>query len=198
MPQYKTSAVKHLILPLIITCLAVLIHAGEPATSQALSYQRASIAEGEFWRILSGHFCHLGSTHLLLNLLGLWLIVLLFIQVLNMGSMLTILLAAMLGCSAGLWLLTPYVSSYVGLSAALHGLMVGAALLDWGRHRLTNALLLAGVLAKVLWENSAYYTDTTSQLIGGQVLVQSHLFGALSGAAIGAVLLGCSAFHIKK
>lgn len=189
---------KQLMLPFIIACLALLIHAGEPASSQFLRYQRDAIAEGEIWRILSGHFCHLGSTHLLLNLLGLGLVVMLFINVLKMSNMLMLLLGSMLGCSAGLWFLTPHVSSYVGLSAALHGLMVGAALLDWGRHRLTNTLLLIGVLAKVLWENSIYYTDSTSQLIGGQVLVQSHLFGAIAGAVIGTVLLAFLTFHIKK
>lgn len=198
MSQTQTFRGTHWIVPLLISGVSLLIHWTEPRASEFLSYQREAIAHGEFWRILSGHFCHLGSTHLTLNLLGLWLISLLFMQTLTPSTMLTILLGSMLGCSAGLWCLTPYVSSYVGLSGALHGLMVGSALLDLNQHRFTNALLLTGVLAKVIWENSAYYTDTTSQLIGGHVLVQSHLFGAISGGITACLILFYAGLHIKK
>lgn len=195
--QANTHWRSHIMLPFLVSSISLVIYLADPQASELLSYQRDLIAQGELWRLVTGHFCHLGAVHLGFNFLGMWLVFMLFPQTLNLKAGVVILLSSMLVCSAGLWFLTPQVESYVGLSAALHGLIMGAAVIDFRKHVFTNSLLLLGVLAKVLWENSPYYSDTMSTLIGGQVLVQSHLFGAVSGAVAGLVLLAWPCIYIK-
>ena len=51
--------------------LLLALQAGGPAVAAALRYERAAIAGGELWRLLSGHFVHLGWAHCLLNAGGL-------------------------------------------------------------------------------------------------------------------------------
>lgn len=196
--QGNTQGRSHIILPFLVSSISLVIYLADPQASELLRYQRDLIAQGELWRLVTGHFCHLGAMHLGLNLLGMWLIFMLFPQTLSLKTGAVILLSSMMACSGGLWILAPQVESYVGLSAALHGLIMGAAVIDFRQHVFTNSLLLLGVLAKVLWENSPYYSDTMSNLIGGYVLVQSHLFGAVSGAVAGLVLLLWRGVYIEK
>lgn len=196
--QDNTHWRSYIILPLLVSSISLAIYLTDPQASELLRYQRHLIAQGESWRLVTGHFCHLGAMHLGLNLLGMWLVFSLFPQTLSLKTGAVILLSSMMACSSGLWIFAPQVESYVGLSAALHGLIMGAAVIDFRQHVFTNSLLLLGVLAKVLWENSPYYSDTMSTLIGGQVLVQSHLFGAVSGAVAGLILLVWRRVYIKK
>ena len=61
-----------------------MVFPGQGSQSQGMLAELAAqhpgntIAEGEYWRLLSGHFAHLGYPHLALNLAGLllvWLLV---------------------------------------------------------------------------------------------------------------------------
>lgn len=87
-----------------------------------------------------------------------------------------------------LYFMTPNVNHYVGLSAILHGVIVAGAILDLKRDRVANLILLIGVSVKISWEQSPYYIDDMSEFIGGNVLVESHLMGALVGLVV--VILG--------
>ena len=44
------------------------------AIRELLRFDRGGIAAGELWRLLTGHFVHLGVSHTLLNLAGLLLV----------------------------------------------------------------------------------------------------------------------------
>ncbi len=56
---------------LVIALLCVCIAAFGDAARELLRYERVAIAEGEYWRLLSAHFAHLGYPHQALNLAGL-------------------------------------------------------------------------------------------------------------------------------
>src|SRR5258706_16337269 len=58
-----------------LTLLAVLgflglLAAGGPPWAAQLQYERASIGAGEWWRLLTAHWVHLGARHLLLDVAG--------------------------------------------------------------------------------------------------------------------------------
>ncbi|MBL4608206.1 MAG: rhombosortase [Pseudomonadales bacterium] len=184
-----TSVVNNIYAPLIISILSLVIYIFDPAATQWLRYQRLSIEGGEYWRLLTGHLCHLGELHLLFNLLGMWLVTLLLHQVLRGHTWLLVFTFSLVGTSMGLWFFSPQVIAYVGLSGALHGLVVAGGILDLRNLFFNNVILLLGVFGKIIWEQSSYYSQSMSELIGGHVLVESHLYGALAGALIGVVLL---------
>ena len=57
-----------------LSALALLAMLLPPEWQNLLEYQRRAIGEGELWRLFSGHLVHLGWEHLLMNLVGFWLI----------------------------------------------------------------------------------------------------------------------------
>src|SRR5690606_32186414 len=118
--------------PLLALALvsAVLSFMGGPS-SPALRYERDFLLE-QPWRLLSGHLVHLGTSHLLLNLAGLLMIAWVFAPGLAALQWLWLLLGSLVVIDAGFWLLEPQLAWYVGLSGVLHGLLLGAALLDDG------------------------------------------------------------------
>ena len=71
-------ALRHGWLPTLICIVALLAAAGGEAATALLRYERALLQDGENWRLISGHFVHLGWAHLVLNvtaLLLVWLLV---------------------------------------------------------------------------------------------------------------------------
>ena len=62
------------LVPLGISLSSLAIALGGDAGREVFRYQREAIADGEFWRLFSGHLAHLGISHLLLNIAGLLLI----------------------------------------------------------------------------------------------------------------------------
>lgn len=162
--------------------LAILIGAlslmGSELT-EVLRYDRAAIEQGEYWRILSGHFVHAGLAHTLLNMAGLVLIALLFPEPLSLRIWAWRVLSISFGISALMyWRLTD-LGWYVGLSGTLHGLFV---LGFWWLFREGDGLapiLLAVLLAKLGWEHVYGPITSNEELVGVPVLVEAHSYGAL-------------------
>ncbi len=184
MPTPATlSALLHrhaLPLGLALACLAVAL-AG-PGAMEALRYDREAIAAGQWWRLLSANLAHLGWSHLLLNLAGLALVWALFRPFLPLAGWLTALLLSALAVTLGLWLLDPRIGWYVGLSGVLHGLFVAGALGAVGAGERRELLLLAVITAKLAWEQWHGPLPGSAEAAGGPVVVESHLYGAISGA----------------
>lgn len=173
-----------LLAPMVIAVIAVSVAVpGEPA-SALLLYNRGDILEGEVWRLLTGHWVHLGLPHLLMNLAGLALVWLLWGTVLHSATWLLLTLLIALGQSLLLLTLHPDISWYVGLSGLLHGLFAAGAILS-----LTRATGIAGagivlLVAKIGVETLGGSSGDVIDWLGGAVLSESHLYGALCGAAL--------------
>ncbi len=162
---------------------------GEPVRA-LLRYDRASILQDlELWRLLSGHFVHLGWSHLLLNLAGCLLVWYLFRKDFGLRQWASMIVAGALAISAGFLLFNPGLDWYVGLSGLLHGLFA-AGLVSWVRERsLEAAGIFVIFMGKIIWEQIAGPLPLTSDAAGGPVIVDAHLYGALAGAAAAIVLL---------
>lgn len=149
----------------------------------ALRYDRAAILGGEYYRLVSGHFVHLGWSHLALNLAGLGLGTWLFGADRSPGWWLGATLVAALACGLGLLVWSPGVRWCVGLSGVLHGLMVvgfGGWALAGDRWAL---VLLAVVVGKMTWEQLGGDMPWEAALAGGRVITDAHVWGAVGGAA---------------
>lgn len=154
-----------------------------------LRFDRAAIASGSWWLLLTGNFVHFGPGHLLMNLLGLALIYSLVWDNFNIWQWLLIIVTASIGVGVGLYLFDTDIHWYVGFSGTLHGLIIAGTLADFKRFPGQAALLLVVVVAKLAWEQWAGSLPGSESLAGGSVAVNSHLFGAITGAVVGGLIL---------
>ena len=168
---------------LIVALLDGLWVIGDSATL-ALQYDRAAIAAGGWWRLLTAHLVHLDLHHLLLNELGLVLIWALFASDFDAVDWLIVALAGALAISCGLWWLSPTVTWYVGASGVLHAIMAAGV----ARHLATRAwdrwLLLGAGLFKLALEHYLHAHGQGAAL----VVIDAHIYGAAAGFLVGAAL----------
>lgn len=157
--------------------------------SPLLRYQRSAVLDGELWRVMTGQLVHLGSSHLVLNLAGLALVGWIFGPGLRAWQWVVILAGSWIVIVAGFLLLEPQLEWYVGLSGLLHGLLLGAALVDDGLERRMRVVLVIGILAKLAWEQWAGALPMTAEAAGGPVVVDAHLYGGIGGLLAGMSLL---------
>jgi rhomboid family GlyGly-CTERM serine protease len=186
------SQARRLICPLAISLVSLSISLASNATSEQLQYHRIAIAAGEWWRLLSAHLTHLGWGHLLMNLAGLWIIWHLFPNRQQPNGCLYILPLLMIGTSIGLWFFSPEVAWYQGLSGVLHGLLIIVLLQNIKTETMLSISLLLAVIAKLAWEQWQGPLPGSESVASGRVIVDAHLYGALSGAILWAIerLLG--------
>lgn len=184
------QAIAHWLLPFGVAIICVILQlVGWTAT---LRYERALLAS-EPWRLLSGHLVHLGWFHLILNLIALALIWTLFGQRIRSWAWGVVFIGCALAIALALYLFDRELAWYVGLSGVLHGMLVFGALATLHSEGRMAALLLLMVAAKLLWEQLSGGDAGTSALVGGAVIVNAHLYGALAGAAaMPLARLGCA------
>jgi len=149
-----------------------------------LQVLRQLLQNGDYWLILTGNFVHLNWSHLVLNLVGLLLVVLLVWDNFNAMEWTLIILVSSLGVGFGLYWRDPEISWYVGFSGTLHGLILAGAIADLRRFPLNAAALLVLVCLKLFWEQRFGAMPGSESVAGGKVVVNSHLYGAITGALI--------------
>lgn len=166
--------------PLALAGLSLL---AATASRSALRFERAAIAEGELWRLVSGHFVHLGPKHLALNLAGLGLVWLLVGGAYTTMQWLFVVAVCIAGMDLGFWLLGERLAWYVGLSGMLHGLLAAGIVRRIRRLPGEHAVLGLLLVGKLAWEQLAGPLPGSAESVEGPVVVDSHLYGALAGAA---------------
>ena len=152
-----------------------------PGWHATLRYDRLAVADGELWRLLTGNLIHLGWMHLLLNGCGLLIMTWLFGEERRPLQWLVDLLICSLAVNLGLFYLTPEIFWVVGLSGVLHGLFVVGAV-TWVITGIgLGKWLLAGITVKLTWEQVFGEIPLSADIVGGGVVVDAHLWGALGG-----------------
>ncbi|HCB15825.1 MAG TPA: rhombosortase, partial [Alteromonas sp.] len=97
-----------------------------------------------------------------------------------------------LGTSLGIYFLSPQLIWYVGLSGALHGIFVWGAFMDILNKVRSGWLLLAGVAAKLVFEQLQGSSEDVASLIDANVAVDAHLYGAVCGVLLFVLMWGSS------
>ncbi|GMR17126.1 MAG: hypothetical protein BMS9Abin32_184 [Gammaproteobacteria bacterium] len=169
-------------LPLAVAAGSLLAQSGGPAWQQALRFDRDGIAGGQFWRLLSGHFVHLGWPHAAMNIAGLMLLWLLLRKCFRSWQWCAVGLISMAAIDLGFWVLQPQLLWYVGLSGLLHGLLAAGALHGMRHATPGSWYLLVLLLAKLGYEQVAGPLPGSVTSAGGPVAVDAHLYGAVGGA----------------
>jgi len=172
---------------LLIACAVLLLpELGGDAGRALLRYDRAALAAGQWWRLLTAHLVHLDLEHAALNSLGLVLMWALFARDYRPGQWALILLGAVTAIDAGLWLRDSTVEWYVGSSGVLHGVMAAGTLAHLRRRDLDGWLLAAFIIVKVAYEQHTGALPFADS--GAGVIVDAHLYGSLGGLAVAAIL----------
>lgn len=154
----------------------------------ALRYDRSLIVGGDWYRLISANFIHLNTMHLLMNILGIALVLVFFATHFKTSQWLILLVFSSLFVSIGLFWLNPGVHRYVGLSGVLHGLFIAGAIIEVRRFPISGWLLFAAIVGKLIWEQTNGAMPGSESMIKGHVLVDSHLYGAISGLLFVSVL----------
>jgi rhomboid family GlyGly-CTERM serine protease len=177
------------LVPGIIALCALTLLLGGDSGREWLRYDRAGIAAGEIWRLLTGHLVHLGVSHAILNVAGLVLVWLLVGRAYRWNQWLWVMAGSLAAIDMGLWFGAPSLDWYVGLSGLLHG-MLAAGIVAGLAGRSGEALILAGVVVgKLAWEQFAGPLPGSEATSGGAVIVDAHLYGVIGGALVAATLI---------
>uniref|UniRef100_A0A486XQI2 Membrane protein, Rhomboid family n=1 Tax=Rheinheimera sp. BAL341 TaxID=1708203 RepID=A0A486XQI2_9GAMM len=168
-----------------ILSAAILLLALLPETVQSwLLYERNALVQGQIWRAFSAHLLHSNHWHLLMNIAGLLLVMLLHGGYYHWRSLLLLWLLCAGSISSMLYLFSPQIHVYVGLSGLLHAMLAMGAIKDIQLKQRSGILLLAGLLAKVLWEQWQGPDPALAELINASVATDAHLYGVFSGAVV--------------
>ena len=116
-----------------------------------------------------------------MNLLGLIITLLLFINTFKPILILPLIIFNSLFIGSALFLFEPEISSYVGLSGVLHGLFSYGVVNDIRKKDNWGYILGTGFMIKIIYEQIFGAQQSTIDLINAPVLVNAHLYGAMAG-----------------
>ena len=177
------------LIPGTLLVIAVLLAVTGDSGRTWLRFDRGPIADGELWRLLSGHFVHLGLTHLLLNAAGLVLVWILVGRAFRRVGWLAVIVGSVVAIDIGLWIFSPALEWYVGLSGLLHGMLAAGIVASW-RDRNVEALILGLVIAgKLAYEQLLGPLPGSEGTSGGTVIVNAHLYGVIGGVIVASILI---------
>lgn len=149
----------------------------------ALALAPGLVAGGEWWRLLTSGFLHIGPLHIAFNMFALWILGRELERVLGRGRFVAMYLISLLGGSAAVMLFYEPFQAVAGASGAVFGLMGGLAVVL--RRMRAPAGQVIGLIAVNI---------VISVVIPGISLI-GHLGGLVVGTAATAVLVYTPARH---
>jgi rhomboid family GlyGly-CTERM serine protease len=190
-------ASRHAWLTCTISLLAGITISSE-TISQMLQFDRAAIAAGEWWRILTGHLVHWNANHFIWD--ALMFVVLGLLCERRARTRTAICLAASsLAISASVFWLLPQMNYYRGLSGVDSALFTLALALLWKEARrdgdrlmivmtIAGLACLAGKLAYEIATGATLFVDSSGA--GFTPLPLVHAVGAVVGLGVGLCRVG--------
>ncbi|MDQ7074754.1 MAG: rhombosortase [Gammaproteobacteria bacterium] len=171
---------------IVLSVLCILLQA--TGMNTVIRFDRQAIDGGAWWLLYSGNLVHFDWMHLLRNLAGVALIQGLFGPLLQGWRWWLVLSICSLGVGLGLYFFMPQLGWYVGLSGAVFGAFVVGAMLELQQGWKFGLLLFVLVFGRLLYELTIGAMPG-AESSGMTVVVESHLYGSLTGLLLGALLL---------
>lgn len=169
----------------LILSFAIIAQLSLSSGADWLQYAKPEVESGQWWRFITGNFIHLNWRHFTLNAFALIVIIYLFPKILFFRELLLVLLLCCLSVTIGLWIFFPSIYWYVGLSGALHGLLVTMLFLDLAAEKSAlNIGLLVLLLVKLIWEIQVGPLPGSEVTAGGSVVVEAHILGSSGGIVL--------------
>jgi len=164
---------------LLLSSLALFTYFHTGAAPVDWVFDRTAIEQGEWWRLLTGHWVHSDDDHALWNIAALVMLGLLSEK--TMGNWMPVaLITGTAAVDTWLWWGAPHLQQFCGLSGILNGLLAAALVRQWQLYRHPLILLIGiGALVKITLEimsGQAIFTQTTWPSVP-----VSHAVGLLGG-----------------
>ncbi|MBA6373421.1 MULTISPECIES: rhombosortase [unclassified Colwellia] len=191
-------SVQQVTVPAIVLIISLVAFIFDSSLSGFFVYQRSLVTQGEVWRVFSGHFFHTNGAHFLLNSAAVIMLWALHGHFYTIKSYLIVFMISAVICAAGIHWFSPNIEQYVGLSGILHGLFIWGAIEDIKAKERTGYLLLIGVILKIAHEQYYGASEDVADLIGANVAINAHLWGALGGVLAILFLMAIKSFSLKK
>ncbi len=176
------TAIRFPVLALVICASAILIF-NSPELQTLLIYDRAAIAHGELWRLVTGNLVHLSTTHLAYNVAA-FLIAGTIIEIRGYRLFTTLCISAAMLIGIILFVVEPAMYFYAGLSGIVTATVTYLCLLglaEKGAWPWLCAAMLAGLTAKIVVElilgKSFLLAVSTEEFMPVPL---SHLIGAVT------------------
>ncbi len=161
-----------------------------PGSLKLLELNREAVADGQVWRLITGHLVHGSSYHLALDLAA-WMVAGFLFEPMLGRKTWPVLIASTVLVDAGFLFLQTDLGSYCGLSGVLNGLMVAGLIARFQvarkkgdlRFAAFQVVLLAGILGKILLEGlgtGPLLSDLAR--LGSTPVPLAHALGALGGS----------------
>lgn len=164
-----------------------------------LAWNRYAINDFELWRIVTGHLVHTNLWHTFINLSVLTAAMFLFGKSFRPLIWLLLFLALCILDSLGLYLFSPWLANYVGLSGVLYGILAIGFLKNFYSNPILNGLVLVFITGKIIYEQlPGFDVDYLRTQIDAAVIVDAHLYGFISGICIYLAMLAKDKFKIEK
>ncbi len=183
--QHFTPSVQ---LTLMFAGLMLVLGLAHPWTEPLLEFNRSAIANGQWWRLLSGQWIHYGFYHLAMNTAAFALCGYVLLRQLALPYFLLLLLSCLITVGLGLYWFNPKLEYYAGLSGALHGLLVAGLFEHLKQKSWISIAALILVALKLIQEQSASF-DANHPLLPVPVAVDAHMYGAVAGLLWGLIWL---------
>ena len=178
------------LLVLVSTLVMLALALAGKDVRNALRYDRAAIDAGEIWRLVTCHLVHLNLNHALLNLTGFVLCNYFFDDLLRARQLVIWFVVSAPLVGLAFYGIDTDLRTYVGLSGILHGYFILCLLLGVRGQPVLHLIVLALVVGRLTWEQMPDYDVYYMKgIIDGRVYVNSHLYGAIVGAGLGAMML---------
>ncbi len=183
--------------PASIFVISFLLTHSNEAIDHFFRYDRNAIFNGEIWRVLTGNFTHANTSHWAINMLGLGVLWYLYKPLRKRYELLLIIIIAAMGTCIGLLLFEPQLKWYVGLSGALHGVFAAGIILSLKSEPKFQILLAFLLFFKLVYEQFMGPLPGTGEIAKFPVIVNSHLYGAITGIITGIFLFSYDLYKIK-
>lgn len=157
------------------------------ALSMLLRWDREGIANGEWWRLVTGHLVHLDVSHTMLNLAALAFLLMLVGRTWPPRQWCALIIVATAVIDTGLWWLT-HLEWYVGLSGIVHAIAAAALVQSLvAREPLAWLVGMLG-LSKLIYEirfGALPFLDWAGGTDAIPVATEVHALGVIAGLAFG-------------
>ncbi|MCH8500550.1 MAG: rhombosortase [Aliidiomarina sp.] len=186
---------QYLVPAAVMSLLLVFFYLLPANLHEALSYQRELIAEGQWWRIMTGQLLHFEWRHLLLNVAGIWVMFLLFAEHAPAWRYAYVVIALTVLTGIGVYWLAPELQYYVGFSGVLYAIFAWGACHDIRQRIKLGYLLLFGLVLKVSWEQ--FFGPLGNQAATESLAVAAHFYGVLSGITVALIQISVASQQRK-
>ena len=159
---------------------------------EGLQYERGAIASGEPWRLVTGQLLHLNWSHYGVDTATLWVFWAVLQHHLSRVGVGYVIAVSGMGVGLGLYSLSPEIRWYVGLSGINQGVLVAGALAAWDHQRVLSLILLSYITVKLVAEQTIGPMPGSEWETAGPVVLDAHLYGALSGMGAYVIRTGAS------